>query len=142
MKIIIIMITVFVAASIMSCQNYTKETQQTEQVQKVEKIDDTEKIEKVFGKFKSLYNQLLEFKDKDNFKKFGFGQGSPYNKWLKEVEQLENNADSKLLLQKGFVAGDLKSLGMEYVGSKGQKTEVTNYFNNIFLEAINPKPVE
>lgn len=126
----------------MSCQNNAKETQQTEQVKKVEKIDDTEKTEKVFGEFKSLYNELLEFKDKDNFKKFGFGHGGPYNKWLKKVEQLENNPDSKLLLQNGFVAGELKSLGMEYVASKGQKTEVTKYLNNIFAEAKNPKSVE
>lgn len=136
-----IIITVFVATSILSCQNNKKETKETETV-KVEEVDNTEKIERIFGQFKALYNELIEFKGKEDFKKYGFGEGGPYNKWLKEVEKLENNPDSKLLLQKGVVAGELKSLGMEYVSSKGQETEVTKSFNKIFSDAINAKPVE
>lgn len=78
----------------------------------------------------------MEFKDEEDFKKSGFAENGPYYAWFKEVEKLENNADSKLLLQKGVVAGELKSLGMEYVNSKGQETEVTRSFNEIFLDVI------
>lgn len=136
-----LLLTLIVTVSLMSCQNDQKKTEEKETV-KVEEVDNTEKIEKIFGQFKELYNELTEFKDKDDFKKFGFGQGGPYNEWLKKVEQLENDPDSKLLLQKGVVAGELKSLGMEYASSKGQETEVTKSFNKIFSDAINSKPVE
>lgn len=136
-----LLLTLTVTVSLMSCQNDQKKTEEKETV-KVEEVDNTDKIENIFGQFNSLYNELIEFKSKDDFKKFGFGEGGLYNKWLKEVEQLENDPDSKLLLQKGVVAGELKSLGMEYVSSKGQETEVTKNFNKIFSDAINNKPVE
>ncbi len=137
----ILLLTLIVTVSLMSCKNDQKKAEEKETV-KVEEVDNTEKIEKIFGQFKSLYSELIEFKGKDDFKKFGFGQGGPYNKWLKEVEQLENDPDSKLLLQKGVVTGELKSLGMEYASSKGQETEVTKSFNKIFADAINSKPFE
>ena len=135
------LLTLIVIVSLMSCRLDQKKTEEKE-TPKVEEVDNTEKIEIIFGQFKLHYSELMEFKDKDDFKKFGFGQGGPYNKWLKEVEQLENNPDSKLLLQKGIVAGELKSLGVEYVSSKGQETEVTKSLNKVFSDAINSKPVE
>ena len=103
---------------------------------------DQEQVEKVFDEFKSLYNDLLKFKDKPDFKTYGFGQGGPYNSWLKEVEALKNHPDSKLLLKKGVVAGELEQLGLAYATSKGAETEVTKTFNKLFLEAINAKPTE
>lgn len=136
----IIFITL-IATSILSCQNNNKEVQQTETVI-VEEKDNTEKIEKVFGQFKSLYNELLDIKDNADFKKFGFGAGGPYNKWLKSVEELNNNPDSKLLLKKGVLIGELEQLGLEYASSKGQETEVTKSFNKIFSDAISYTPVE
>ena len=134
-------LTLAITVGLMSCQNDKKESKETKTV-KVEQTDDTEKVEKVFRQFKSLYEELKGFKDKQDFKKYGFGKGGPYNKWLKAVEELENSPDSKLLLKKGIVAGELKALGLEYVNSKGQETEVTKYFNKIFSKAINAKPIE
>jgi hypothetical protein len=131
-------VLLFLSAVVMlliSCKGNQEEAEVPE-VAKVEEIDNAEKTEIIFEQFKFLYDRLIEFKGKDDFKKFGLGEGGPYNKWLKEVEQLENNPDSKLLLQRGVVAGELKSLGMEYVRSNGKETSLTREFNKIFVEAI------
>ena len=39
--------------------------------------------------FKSLYVELLAFKDSEDFKKYGFMIGGPYNNWLKRVSKLK-----------------------------------------------------
>src|SRR3546814_7559 len=116
----------FVTLSI-SCQNKSQKTEQEY---------DTEGVEMIFEQFKSLYNELLQFKNSPDFIRYGFGEGGPYHKWLKEVQTLKNNPDSKLLLKKGFAIGELEQLGMEYASSKGQETDVTKIFNDIFSRAI------
>jgi len=129
------------AASILSCQNNKKEVKETQPV-KVEEVDNTERIEKIFGEFKTLYSELLTFKDKSDFKTYGFGQGGPYHKWLTKVKDLKENPDAKLLLQKDVVAGELEQLGLAYASSKGKETELTKSFNKSFSDAISAKPIE
>jgi len=63
----------------------------------------------------------LEFKDKSDFKTYGFGQGGTYSEWLTKVKDLKKNPDSKLLLQKGVVAGELEQLGLAYASSKRKR---------------------
>ena len=136
-----ILLLTIISAAILSCQNSNKKVEETETT-KVETVDNTEKIEQLFAEFKSLYQELLDFKDADDFKQYGFGEGGPYNRWLKKVEELKNNPDSKLLLQKDVLIGELEQLGLAYVSSKGKETEVTKNFNKIFSDAISAKPVE
>lgn len=93
----------------------------------------------VFDEFKSLYQELKNFKDNNDFKKYGFAIGGPYHIWLKKVQNLKNNPNSKLLIKKGFVVGELETLGLTYVTSKGKETEVTIFFNKIFSEAVSTK---
>lgn len=93
----------------------------------------------VFDEFKSLYQELKSFKDDNDFKKYGFATGGPYHIWLKKVQSLMKNPNSKLLIKKGFVVGELETLGLEYVISKGRETEVTIFFNKIFSEAVSTK---
>ena len=62
--------------------------------------------------------------------------GGPYKDWLTKVRALKDEANSKLLLRKGFVAGELETLGLSYVASKGREADVTIFFNKIFSEAI------
>ena len=126
---------------LIACQDDKKEIKETETV-KVEKVDNTEKIERIFGEFTTLYNELLAFKDKSDFKNYGFGQGGTYHEWLTKVKGLKENPDSKLLLQKGVVAGELEQLGLAYASSKGKETEVTKNFNKFFSDAISSKPIE
>lgn len=124
--------------SIFSCKNEDTEKQEKEIVNSQEPVK-TEKIEKMFSKFKSLYNELLEFKDNEDFRKFGFGEGGPYRSWLDQVEQLERDPDSKLLARKGVLATELKSLGKEYVTTKGEESEIAEHFNEAFSKAIDSK---
>lgn len=105
-------------------------------------LSETERLEVIFGEFKTLYQELMTFKNSTDFKANGFGAGGSNSAWLEKVQGLKNNPDSKLLLKKGIVAGELEQLGLAYAGSKGQETEVTKTFTKIFEEAINPKPVE
>jgi hypothetical protein len=127
---------------IFSCQNNKKEIIDNKTVETIE-IDKSEKVERLFKEFESLYNELIGFKDKADFKEFGFGEGGPYNKWLKNVEALGSKPDSKLLASHhGVLVGELETLGLEYVSSHGKETDVTKFFNNIFTEAISPTSVE
>lgn len=130
---------------IIACQNGNKHNHPTKkEAQKANNIESShkEKIDTVFNQFKLLYFELLSFKDDDNFKKYGFGAGGKYNNWIKDIENLKNNPDSKLLIQKGVLISELETLGYSYVGSKGKETDVTRTFNKIFTEAINDKPAE
>lgn len=136
-----ILFLVLMSSIIFSCQNNKKEAIDEKVAETIE-IGDAEKAKKLFSEFESLYNELLSFKDKADFKKFGFGAGGPYNEWLNNVELLEANPDSKLLVKRGVIVGELEQLGLEYVSSQGKETEVTKFFNNIFTEAITPKKIE
>ena len=136
-----LLLTLTLSGLLFACKDNKKEVKEKETV-KVEKVDNTEKIERIFGEFKTLYNELLEFKDKSDFKNYGFKQGGQYHKWLKKVKDLKANPDSKLLLQKGVVADELEQLGLAYANSKGKETEVTKSINKFFSDAIYSKPIE
>jgi len=101
---------------------------------KIVKVDNTEqRTEAVYKEFMFLYHELLEFKDDADFKKYGFSKNQPYYKWMKSVEELENNPDSKLLLEKGILVNDLLMLGMQYVNSKGKENKITKELNKLIL---------
>ncbi|MDD4149176.1 MAG: hypothetical protein PHE33_04040 [Bacteroidales bacterium] len=133
------------ALLLFSCQNDKKKVEKEvkdESTSKTTQIDDTEKTEKIFNEFVILYNELLSFKDDAKFKEYGFGIGGPYNEGLVKTQKLSKNKDSKLLLNKGVVAGELEQLGLAYVTSEGKETETTEFFNKVFSEAISPIEVE
>lgn len=65
-----------------------------------------------------LLEQLLKFKDEPKFKKFGFGIGGPYNKWLKSVEALRDSTPTgqhQIPLLVRTAPGDLLMMGMGYM---------------------------
>jgi len=135
------LLTLF-ALFVISCQN-EKKMKETETV-KSETADNNEKFEQIFGEFKLLYSELLEFKDEKDFQEFGFGVGGvdyiykdrPYYHWLQSVEKLKNNPDSSLLMEKGILISELEQLGLAYASSKGKETEVTKRLNKNFSDAI------
>lgn len=130
-----IIISLLVILFLGSCKDNTAEKKVNNQ-NNVDTAKDSIITAEYLAKFKSLYSQLIEIKDEDNFKKYGFAIGGPYNKWLKNVEKLKNDPKSKLLLKKGILFGELEVLGLEYVGSKGNETELTKYFNEQFQMAL------
>ena len=90
----------------------------------------------IFNETKALYLELMNFKNSNDFKNYGFMPGYKYNAWLLKVEKYENYPEAKNLLKKGIVLGELKMLGLEYVGSKGKETEFTRITRQNFKKAL------
>ena len=109
---------------------------------KMEPLSENERLELVLSEFNTLYQELLTFKDTQDFKTYGFGSEGSNSVWLDKVENLKNNPDSKLFLKKGIVPEDLEKLGLAYAVSEGQETEVTKMFNELFKKALHSKPIE
>ena len=78
--------------------------------------------------------RLLEFKNKKDFKTYGFGRGGPYHKWLTDVEALRDSQPEGLTnpvpLLLRAAPGDLIMLGMEYM----QEQRETDYTRQMLPE--------
>ena len=110
---------------------------------KTEPLSENERLELILGEFNTLYQELLTFKETQDFKTYGFGSEGSNSNWLYKVEKLKNNPDSKLLLkEKGIVPEDLEKLGLAYAVSEGHETEITKMFNELFKKALHSKPIE
>lgn len=83
-----------------------------------------------------LYNELMSFKNSNSFKQYGFMQGYKYYDWMQRVDRFDKYSESKELLNKGVVLGDLRMLGMEYVSSKGKETEYSRITRANFIKAL------
>ena len=116
-------------------------TNQTSE-KKTKPLSENERLELVLSEFNALYQELLTFKDTQDFKTYGFSVEGSNSNWLYEVEKLKRNPDSKLFLKKGIVPEDLEKLGLAYALSEGQETETTRMFNELFEKAIHSKPTE
>lgn len=80
-----------------------------------------------------LLDNLLHFKDSEDFAFYGFGVGGPYNSWMKKIEKLEkrmNNIPLASQLPPSFrtVPGHLLQIGMEFMRSKGKATSYTEEY--------------
>lgn len=132
------------------------ELNNTEQIRDTEKIFETyepvresileteltQEQRKLVTLYKSLYGGLIEFKDTDNFKQFGFSQQG-YSVWLKKVlEQMDNQRDNETLrifsLEKEIFFGDLHMLGLDYVISEGKETNHSKEGRKKIYRALNP----
>jgi|LSQX01.3.fsa_nt_gb hypothetical protein len=103
---------------------------------------DSKEVNKVLGHYESLYRELLGFKDKPEFLKYGLGAGGPYNNWLRKVNELGNDKYSKILLKKSIATGDLINLATEYINTGGKENEFTRTMNGIITEAIKPEKID
>lgn len=97
---------------------------------------DEKALQKVKQKAKSLLYALLEFKDNNDFHSQGFIASGLYNKWLTEVQDLSKTTEAKLLLNLGFVAGDLEMLGYEYQNSKGEETDYSKWIKKTITDGL------
>lgn len=88
--------------------------------------------EEAFSNFIEMYNELLNFKNNNDFKKLGFGNGSPYKYWIEKLHGIEKSHYDRFLKKKSIVFDDLESLGNEYVKTKGSENDATNYYNDLF----------
>lgn len=93
----------------------------------------------IISRTRELYLELIEFKDDPKFRQVGFAPNYKYNKWKRKVEILRKNPDSKLLIKRGVVIGDLLMLGLEYATNGGRETDYTRFINQQFRKALNLK---
>jgi len=136
-----LLIAVITIMTLTACRTETKRKEPIK-IENIEKIEKTEEIEKAFTRFKSFYAELMEFKNDADFKKFGFEKGAKYSIWFEKVREFKKNPDSKFLIKRGVLIGELEQLGMAYVASEGKETEVTKVFNKTFSYAISYKPFQ
>ncbi len=101
-----------------------------------------QRTERAFEEFNELYAALRMIKDDPTFHKVGFGAGGPHAQWLADVKRFGGTEDAKLLAKKGVVSQELEALGMAYASSGGQETDETRKWNDLFVQAIDAKPVE
>lgn len=73
----------------------------------------------------ALYEELHGFKDDPNFHDVGFGTCCSFHEWQTRVEALQSSAGLETLADIDVLPGDLLTLGMEYMRSKGRPTEYT-----------------
>ena len=73
----------------------------------------------------TLYEELHSFKDDPTFHEVGFGRCCRFSDWQTRVEALRSKAGLETLADIGVLPGDLLTLGMEYMRSKGRPTEYT-----------------
>ena len=81
----------------------------------------------------ALHTELQSFKSGNDFREFGFGRGGKYYSWLEKVRALIND-ERNLCCARNFhcVAGDLETLGREYVQTSGKENEYTKYTSSNF----------
>lgn len=107
---------------------------QAAQAQQQRAKDAEESITKLKSDVCVQLERLLAFKDKQDFKTYGFGKGGPYHKWLTDVEALRNSqpkgATHPVPLVLRAAPGDLIMLGMEYMQKQGE----TDYTRQILPE--------
>lgn len=89
---------------------------------------------------KNLLDELLLFKDKEDFHIYGFGGAYKYNDWLKKAGNLKKSPyGRKIIVDYGFALGDLEMLGLEYVKTKGKETEYSNWAKKRIIEGTKLK---
>ena len=90
-------------------------------------LANSEDARKLRGQLCIYLRQLIEFKDEENFRKFGFGIGGPYNNWLKNVEALGASYPKglnhpTLPFELRVATGELLMLGHKYVQRDSEYT--------------------
>ncbi len=90
---------------------------------------------------KTLYQELQEFKDNPEFHQVGFGTCCRFNRWMVKVEVLRSKKTGiKILMEVGFVPGELLQLGMEYMRSRGRPTSYTKEMEPVIVSGFAPEP--
>ena len=85
-----------------------------------------------YHEFQKLYKELQAFKSNEDFHSLGFGYGGEYFKWLTAVDKATDEDCNRLLTQYGYVFRELEALGFEYLKTKGEENDYTQYLNNQF----------
>lgn len=106
--------------------NMRESSAEPQQVQEqVEEVVDVQGDSLLLMRCKALYDELMEIKESNTFKQYGFSEASPHKDWLKKVKDFTPEEGQRLMRAYGMVPGDIEMLGMEYVESKCEETNYT-----------------
>lgn len=106
--------------------NMRKSSTEPQQVQEqVEEVVDVQGDSLLLMRCKALYDELMEIKESNTFKQYGFSEAGPHKDWLKKVKDFTPEEGQRLMRAYGMVPGDIEMLGMEYVESKCEETDFT-----------------
>lgn len=106
--------------------NMRESSAEPQQVQEqVEEVVDVQGDSLLLMRCKALYDELMEIKESNTFKQYGFSGASPHKDWLKKVKDITPEEGQRLMRAYGMVPGDIEMLGMEYVESKCEETDFT-----------------
>ena len=83
---------------------------------------------------RKLYGELMVFKDDAKFHEVGFGTCCEYHKCQSRVKVLRD--DPRLTLSEKVAAGDLLTLGLEYMKTKGKENNYTQFANESIKEVL------
>ena len=73
----------------------------------------------------------MAFKDKKDFHDYGFVACCKYHKWFQDIMRLKASPEAQeIYFEDGFVIGDVSTLGMEYMMTKGEENDYTRWANN------------
>ena len=86
----------------------------------------------------TLHRELHEFKDDPKFHNIGFGVQSRFRQWMIRVYKLQSVAGLETLAEIDVMPGDLLTLGLEYLWSKGEPTAYTLEIEPLFAERRKP----
>jgi len=76
--------------------------------------EEREKDRLALDKAYSLFKELDEFKDKKDFRAFGFGVGGHYNEWLKRAESFPKEDENRVMRAYGLAVGEIANLAIHY----------------------------
>lgn len=97
-----------------------QETKPATKAERSENVELTDRLKRVVC---IKLEKLLQFKDSKEFKKYGFGAGGPYHKWIEEVERLHNSKKPKEIPFVVRVApGELMQLSSDFM-KHGRETD-------------------
>ena len=88
----------------------------------------------------ALYEELHSFKDDPDFHEVGFGRCCRFHDWQTRVEALQSKAGLETLADVDVLPGDLMTLGMEYMRSKGHPTEYTEIMEPHYASGLAELP--
>jgi len=106
--------------------NMRESSAEPQQVQEqVEEVVDVQGDSLLLMRCKALYDELMEIKESNTFKQYGFSEASHHKDWLKKVQKFTPEEGQRLMRAYGIVPGDIEMLGMEYVESRCEETDFT-----------------
>lgn len=83
---------------------------------------------------RSKLDELDGFRGSPEFRRLGFGEGSPHHRWLLEVKAAREAEG--LNFGEGLALSELLSLGLTYVGTQGEEDDDTRFHREMLLDAL------